>query len=152
MTGKKREALRETIAVAAEIRALKAISGHADQAGLITWIDSFSPRPRRVFVTHGEEETALLFEGLLKDKGYATAVPYSGDVWDLALDAQTESGSRALMKDKPKKHKKQLRAAGVLAQALDRLTLLVERSEGYSNKLKEKLARQINDLASRWED
>lgn len=142
----------ETITVAAEIRALKAISGHADQAGLLTWIDSFNPRPIRVFVTHGEEEVALLFEGLLKEKGYATTVPYSGDTWDLLQNIQTEAGSPARAQDRPGKLKKQRRAAGALAQALNRLTLLVEHSEGYSNKLKEKLTRQINELVSRWED
>ena len=142
----------ETINVAAEIRTLKAISGHADQAGLFTWIDSFNPKPQRVFVTHGEEEVALLFEGLLQDKGYTTFVPYSGDVWSLAEDRQLEAGSRALAKDKTKKQKKQVKADSALTQALDRLTQLVRDGQGYSNKLKEKLTRQINDLVRRWED
>ena len=141
----------ETINVAAEIRTLKAISGHADQAGLITWIDSFDPKPDRVFVTHGEEEVALLFEGLLKEKGYTTAVPYSGDAWSLSRNAQTDSGTRALVKDKPKKQKKQVKSDSALNQALDRLTQLVKRSQGLSNKLKEKLTRQINELSKRWE-
>ncbi len=141
----------ETINVAAEIRTLKAISGHADQAGLMTWIDSFDPKPERVFVTHGEEEVALLFEGLLRDKGYTTAVPYSGDSWDLAQNRQTESGSRALVKDKAKKQKKQAKSDSAMNQALDRLSTLVKNSQGLSNKLKDKLTRQINDLIKRWQ-
>jgi metallo-beta-lactamase family protein len=141
----------ETINVAAEIRTLKAISGHADQAGLITWIDSFDPKPARVFITHGEEDVALLFEGLLKEKGYATDVPYSGDTWDLAHNRLIEPGSRKPAQGKAKKQKKQMKSDSALNQALERLTALVKNSQGYSNKLKDKLTRQINDLINRWE-
>ncbi len=142
----------ETINVAAEIRTLKAISGHADQAGLITWIEVFSPRPARVFISHGEEEVAMLFSSLLQEKGFVTTVPYSGDIWSLAQDAQTEAGSPALVVDSVKKQKKLARADSALSLALDRVTRLVESSQGYSNRLKDKLARQLNELAKRWED
>jgi metallo-beta-lactamase family protein len=142
----------ETIAVNAQVRTLHAISGHADQEGLLKWIDSFNPRPQRVFVIHGEEAAALQFEDLLKQRGLATAVPYSGDGWDLVRNQQEQAGSRALVSRQKTKRKKAAQRDDALNQALARLSRLVQNSRGLSNKLKEKLARQINELAKRWED
>jgi len=142
----------ETISVNAEIRALHAISGHADQAGLLKWADSFEPRPRRFFVTHGEESVATAFEALLKERGNKTFVPYSGDAWGLLEDEQILTGPRTLADQKQVRQKKAAKAAGSLALALARLTRLVEASAGLSNKLKDKLARQMDELAKRWED
>ncbi|MDD4081296.1 MAG: MBL fold metallo-hydrolase [Eubacteriales bacterium] len=142
----------ETIKVEAEIRMLKAISGHADQAGLITWLEAISPKPARVFITHGDEDVALLFEELLEKKGYTTTVPFSGDVWSLSENEQLETGSPALAKEKGKQKRKQVRADTALSHAMERLALLVSHSEGFSNKFKDKLARQINDLSRRWEE
>jgi len=142
----------ETITVAAEIRMLKAISGHADQDGLLKWIGSFSPKPRRVFVTHSEESTALAFEELLKQRGHNTFVPYSGDAWGLIPDKQTESGPRAPAEKKKEKARKAEQSMTALSAALARLTRVVEASGGLGNKLKEKLARQIDELARKWED
>jgi hypothetical protein len=46
------------------------------------WISSFDPKPRRVFVTHGEERVALTFAGRLKDElGLEADVPYNGEAW-----------------------------------------------------------------------
>lgn len=142
----------ETIAVKAEIRALHAISGHADQAGLLTWIDHFNPKPQKVFVAHGEETVALTFEGLLKERGLQTEVPFSGDEWDLVQDRQLAAGSRQLVDKAEKRQKKIARRDTMVQEALGRLTALVQDSQGFSNKLKEKLARQINELVRRWED
>ena len=142
----------ETIAVNVQVRTLHAISGHADQEGLLKWIESFNPRPQRVFITHGEEAAALQFEDLLKQRGLATAVPYSGDGWDLVRNQQEQAGSRALVSRQKTKRKKAAQRDDALNQALARLSRLVQNSRGLSNKLKEKLARQINELAKRWED
>ncbi|NLM86968.1 MAG: MBL fold metallo-hydrolase [Clostridiales bacterium] len=143
----------ETVNVNAQIRMLRAISGHADQKGLLDWAQAFNPKPQRVFITHGEEEVALAFEGLLKERGYQTYVPYSGDSWDLVRDARDQAGDRALAK-KAKARQKQAKVDKrntALQQALNRLTNLVNASQGLSNKLKDKLAKQIHDLAKRWE-
>ena len=55
----------EQIDVKASVERLEGISGHADQAGLITWIGCFTKRPRHVFVVHGDEQVAQYFAGLL---------------------------------------------------------------------------------------
>jgi metallo-beta-lactamase family protein len=142
----------ETVIINAQVRMLHAISGHADQQGLVTWISSFNPKPQRVFITHGEEEAALKFDRLLQENGFKTAVPFSGDSWNLPKDEQQKAGTRLLAEKKKRKQQKAATKDSTLNLALARLTALVQSSQGLSNKLKEKFARQINELAKRWED
>ena len=142
----------ETVAVNAQVRMLHAISGHADQQGLLAWISSFNPKPQRVFIAHGEEETALKFDRLLQEHGFNTAVPYSGDAWNLPKDEQQKAGTRLLAEKKKRKQQKAATKDSALNLALARLTALVQSSQGMGNKLREKFARQINELAKRWED
>jgi metallo-beta-lactamase family protein len=42
------------IPVRAEIRCLDALSGHADQDGLLHWMKGLNSAPRRIFIQHGE--------------------------------------------------------------------------------------------------
>ena len=61
----------EKIHVNAEIYNLEGFSGHADQKGLLTWLEGFQKKPAQVFLVHGEEEAKLTFAKLIKDKlGY----------------------------------------------------------------------------------
>ena len=46
------------IEVKAEIKSLSGFSGHTDQQGLMRWISHFSPAPKGVFLTHGDEDSA----------------------------------------------------------------------------------------------
>ena len=47
------------VPVLAEVRDLKGLSGHADAGELLRWLSGMTKPPRRVFVTHGEEDAAL---------------------------------------------------------------------------------------------
>lgn len=51
----------ETVHVGAEIRQMPGISGHADVNGLIDWIKAFGDKPKKVFVTHGDDEVTEIF-------------------------------------------------------------------------------------------
>ena len=74
----------ETIRVNAEIKQLPGISGHGDVNMLIKWATHFSPKPRRVFVNHGESEVCDLFTKRLHDEfGLDAVSPFSGAVYDL---------------------------------------------------------------------
>ena len=58
----------EEIAVKAKIYTIGGLSAHADQAGLMDWLNKFKRKPRRIFVIHGEEETALGFVDAIKKR------------------------------------------------------------------------------------
>ena len=53
----KRQALRRGRSTSqAEIVALEGVSGHADQDGLLRWLDAFETPIERIFVVHGESD------------------------------------------------------------------------------------------------
>ena len=139
----------DTIQVKAQIRQLRAISGHADQAGLLKWLENFNPKPRRVFLVHGDEEVMLEFAAMLKERGYETFAPYSGDAWDLAKDAQSESGPRDLAVT-PEARRKDKKAGDPLEAALATLTALAD-EVGMKGGKRERLAERITELVKGWE-
>ena len=145
----------EDIEVKAEIRMLHAISGHADKNGLETWARSFSPAPARYFICHGEEKVAESFAQDLTAQGLSTAVPYNGDIWDLLSGLKTKEGNPPLVKKTQKAaavSPKLSEADRMLQSAFDRLRNLLDKSSGYSNDLKRKLADQIEKIIKRWEN
>jgi metallo-beta-lactamase family protein len=75
--------LGEEIALRAAIYTINGFSAHADQAELLGWLSCFKNSPE-VFVVHGEEEVAVTFGELVKEKfGFKTHVPEKGEVFDL---------------------------------------------------------------------
>jgi metallo-beta-lactamase family protein len=72
-------------AVRAKIAQIYGFSGHADHDGLMQWISHFKQPPRRVFLTHGEEQVALKLAAEIKQRlGYETEVPGYQQVVELA--------------------------------------------------------------------
>ena len=65
----------ETIDVQAEICQLTGLSGHADREGLLAWVNAFSPKPKRVFVIHGEDEVENIFAETLTEQGFTACAP-----------------------------------------------------------------------------
>lgn len=73
----------EEIAVKAKVYTLGGFSAHADQKELLEWLSAFKGSPR-VFVVHGEKETAVSFSELIKEKyGFVTHVPAKGESYEL---------------------------------------------------------------------
>ena len=64
------------VPVLAEVRDLKGLSGHADAGELLRWLSGMTRAPRRVFVTHGEEDAALALAARIKaERGFRAHVP-----------------------------------------------------------------------------
>jgi metallo-beta-lactamase family protein len=62
--------------VKARIEKISGFSAHADQNELYQWISSLKQPPRKVFITHGEEDQATALQKLLTDKtGWTCVVP-----------------------------------------------------------------------------
>jgi metallo-beta-lactamase family protein len=75
--------LGEEIAVKSSIYTINGFSAHADQAELIEWLSGFKDSPE-VFIVHGEEEVAISFGELVKDRfGFITHIPDKGEVYEL---------------------------------------------------------------------
>ncbi len=59
----------ERVGVKAKVSAIGSYSSHADQPKLLHWLKSISrPRPKKVFVVHGEEKSSLMLADGIKEK------------------------------------------------------------------------------------
>jgi metallo-beta-lactamase family protein len=75
--------LGEEIAVKASVYTINGFSAHADQSELLAWLSFFKDSPE-VFLVHGEEEVAVSFGDLVKEKfGFITHVPEKGEIFKL---------------------------------------------------------------------
>jgi metallo-beta-lactamase family protein len=62
--------------VRARVEQIHGFSAHADRSALKRWLSSFRQPPRRVFVTHGEPDSADSFTELIRDElGYGAHRP-----------------------------------------------------------------------------
>ncbi len=62
--------------VRAQIDRIEGFSGHADRGALRRWLAGFSRPPRQLFLTHGEEDSALaLAEEVRAEMGWNVSVP-----------------------------------------------------------------------------
>lgn len=141
----------ETIEVAAEIRQLPGVSGHADREHLTAWLSAMKKKPEKVFVVHGDEESCEAFSAFLREeKGYDAYAPYSGDEFNLLTGEMVKQGSREKKVRKPSLKASSNVFARLLA-AGQRLLEVIRRNEGVSNKDLAKFADQINALSDKWD-
>ena len=61
--------------VKAKIESIEGFSAHADYNELIQWLKNFSPKPKKVFITHGEEEQSIAFSSRISKLGFNNYVP-----------------------------------------------------------------------------
>ena len=142
----------EDIAVHAEIATLHGTSGHADQAGLLRWLEGFEKKPEKVFLNHGDDASCTAFQKLLQEKGYAVDAPYSGTEYDLLSGKMlTYTDARPIRRESVTAGR--VRANAVYADlvaAAESLLAFVKTCRGRSNKDNAKMAAQIRSLLKKW--
>jgi metallo-beta-lactamase family protein len=61
--------LGKELEVKAKVESIEGFSAHADKVGLLKWIKNFAPKPKKVFITHGDlEQQEALVKTLTKEK------------------------------------------------------------------------------------
>lgn len=142
----------EEIEVQANIVKLPGISAHADKDHLTRWIGAFGNTPKRVFVVHGEESTAVGFAEHIEQTLHLSALaPYSGDVYDLVTGECIAIGERKLAMKKEKKISKANTVFNRLLAAGERLIAVIQKCQGMANKDLAKFADQITALCDKWD-
>ena len=139
----------EEIAVQAQIREVRGLSSHADRSHLLAWIEGIrSPRPRHVFVVHGDREVAPLFARALEARGLSAHAPQYTEVCDLLTGETVSPGYLP---------ERRSRAAGKSA-AYDRLVAVgqllmetIKRSRGRDNKSLARFASELRQLVEKWD-
>jgi metallo-beta-lactamase family protein len=71
------------VAVKAHVAKVDSFSSHIDGGGMIKWLGRMKQKPRRLFIVHGEVESARELEVRLRKAGYRTHVPIIGETVDL---------------------------------------------------------------------
>lgn len=70
----------DDVSVKARIKQVPALSAHADQQELMTWLTGFESTPRQTFITHGEASGSRgLQEQISSHLGWATHIPGRGE-------------------------------------------------------------------------
>ena len=144
----------ESVHVAAEIMQMPGISGHADVNGLIDWIQAFQEKPKKVFVTHGEDSVTELFARRLHDEmGFETMAPFSGTVYDLTENVciLEPAGIKIEKASTSPKAAKAARAFEKLVALGHRLMSVIRKNEGIPNKDLEKFSRDVQSLCDKWD-
>lgn len=142
----------EEVYVAAEICQMHGISGHADVNGLLDWISAFEEKPRKVFITHGDDEVTEIFARRLREeKGLDTMAPFSGTKYDLVEDV-------CIYEARGVRKTKMATRAGKVARAFEKLVAMgqrlmsvIRKNEGCPNKDLEKFSREIQSLCDKWD-
>lgn len=141
----------EEVEIRAEIRKMEGTSGHADKNGLLHWVNEFKPKPKKVFVVHGEDSVCDEFVDCLKNEyGYCAEAPYTGASYSLVDGSMIESGnkekkSRRVISRRNNSIYDRLIAAG------KRLLTVIAHNEGGANKDLAKFTDQINALCDKWD-
>ena len=139
----------EDIAVNAEIAVLHGTSGHADQKGLLSWVEAFEKKPEVVFVNHGDTEACEAFQSLLQQKGYVAIAPFSGAQFDLAAGKLTVFPEGRPIAKKGAARKKSVFDA--LIAAAQRLLVVAQSCKERPNRDLTRFTAQIQALIDRWE-
>ena len=72
------------VLVRCAVKAIGALSAHADQNKIVEWIGSGSSLPEKVFCVHGEEGAAnALAKKIFEIHNVETSVPRIGDVFEV---------------------------------------------------------------------
>lgn len=58
----------ETISVRAKIYTIGGLSAHADREGLMDWLAHFRIKPKKIFITHGEEKVSMDFAIAVRER------------------------------------------------------------------------------------
>ncbi len=69
--------------VNARIESIHGYSAHADQSGLLKWLETSSAKPRNVFLVHGEAEAKNTLQAKLSENGYSSLIPSPLDEFEI---------------------------------------------------------------------
>ncbi len=139
----------EEVAVRAKIVNFNGLSAHADHDHLVQWIESFDPKPERVFVVHGDADIAPAFADELRAKGFTAEAPLFTACFDLAAGVSLQEG---FMPERRRTEQRK-RADAIfdrLVAAAEELLRFIKGSRGMANKDMASLTSQIHALLEKW--
>ena len=117
-------------------------------------MNAFSPKPKRVFIIHGEDEVENIFAQTLTEQGFTACAPYNGEQWAIGAEgavclqeAPVSGWSTSPARERPALQPVFQR----LSAPAKRLLRVIEHNESGANKDLAKFADQINALCDKWD-
>ncbi|MBU5436076.1 MBL fold metallo-hydrolase RNA specificity domain-containing protein [Pseudoflavonifractor sp. MSJ-37] len=140
----------EDISVQAKIVNFHGLSSHADRQGLLRWIHAFTPKPKEVFVVHGEKDVTEIYAQTLRDQGYSAHSANYEEVYDLLAGKIVAPGivlesKPAFVADSASPAYKRLEETG------RRLMEVISHNRGGANKDLARFADQLRALIDKWD-
>ena len=126
----------EEVAVNARVEYIEGYSGHADQAGLLHFVDSFVKKPNHIFLVHGEEESQKALRDKINENfDLPVSIPDYCESFDLTNTVQATGNIRKRNLNEYKK-----------LEVIDRMETLKEELMDMESIVKEDiLANTVND-------
>lgn len=126
----------EEVAVNARVEYIEGYSGHADQAGLLHFVDSFVKKPNHIFLVHGEEESQKALRDKINENfDLPVSIPDYCESFDLTNTVQVTGNIRKRNLNEYKK-----------LEVIDRMETLKEELVDMESIVKEDiLANTVND-------
>lgn len=126
----------EEVAVNARVEYIEGYSGHADQAGLLHFVDSFVKKPNHIFLVHGEEESQKVLRDKINENfDLPVSIPDYCESFDLTNTVQATGNIRKRNLNEYKK-----------LEVIDRMETLKEELVDMESIVKEDiLANTVND-------
>lgn len=137
----------EEIAVKAKIVNFKGLSSHADREHLLAWISAFSPRPKHVFVVHGDADVVPQYVEALEKMGLNAHAPKYTEVYDLDRNCVLQEG--VIPERKSKSQESPL--YGSLMTSADQLMAVIKQSKGGANKDLKHFASDLQALIEKYQ-
>jgi len=145
---KKVKLFGEEIAVKARIVNFKGMSSHADLDGLKSWISAYEPKPKHVFVVHGDPAAIDNYVDTLRNMGIDAHAPEYCEVYDLRTNTVLSPGYTPVRK-KPAEPESPVFAE--LRRMGEMLLEVILRNKGGANKDLKQFAREIKALIDKWD-
>ena len=126
----------EEVAVNARVEYIEGYSGHADQAGLLHFVNSFVKKPNHIFLVHGEEESQKALRDKINENfDLPVSIPDYCESFDLTNTVQATGNIRKRNLNEYKK-----------LEVIDRMETLKEELMDMESIVKEDiLANTVND-------
>ena len=127
-------------------------SSHADRTHLLEWAEHFQPRPKQVFVVHGDAPVTEIFANTLREMGLSAHAPLYEEVFDLAANKMLAAGVELA----PKKGSftsdgsRPSNAYHELERAAMDLVAIIHASKGSPNKDLKKMTNQLRAVIEKW--
>ena len=139
----------EEIAVRAKIVRFHGLSSHADRDGLLRWINLYSPKPKQVFVVHGDSQTTENYAETLRELGFEAHSPNYEEVYDLMSNRIVAPG--IILEPKAAAVSAGSPAYRRLEDVGQKLLEVIANNRGGTNKDLAKFENQIRALISKWD-